>query len=1126
MPSLADLLVRVGVDSSSLKAGLKSVSDDFKAMDKEIRATEKAFSGFEKIGDRMSSVGAGLTAAITVPLAGVATAATLVAGKFEQSEIAFKSMLGSAEKAGVFLQQLKDFAAKTPFEFPELVESSKRMLAFGFEASKIIPTLRIIGDAVSGLGGGAAEINRVTLALGQMQAKGKVSAQEMNQLAELGIPAWKMLADAIGITIPEAMKLAERGAIQASVAIPAILEGMNAKFGGLMAEQSKTLLGQWSNFKDQLTFVAMDIGKALLPVLKAILDASMPVLEGVKGLAQQFSALSPQAQAVGIALAAAAAAAGPLLFALGSIMSSVTGLMPVITSIGSALGTVGLAAAAQAAAVALAAFAVVWAGWKYQDHILGIQLAIAAYNTISASVSFFWNLLKGFIATVVNVGSVIADKLETPLKLLAIPLGLVIDAYEWLTAQLRAFNAQFAKAPDIGPLKDIKKALADVTKGLGDSSKAGTDFGKVSEQMRKLLDKSSDATKEAAKQAKELAKEHQFGLRHARDFMDSQPLLAAKLRLVDAEYKKNVESLAALKLALDRNGGIVWSFDQFALATDRLGTEIGHLGTSVRDLPPMPGYTGTIKELDDLGKAYERMGVKTTGELRKVAEQHQADFNRIKGSGIATAHELDLAWWKLMESLADAARQAGEEIPFEIEAMLSVGTKHTKEATEKQKNIWGEFGKSVSTVITNFAQDISKSLWDGDISWGEKGKNLLKSLGQAVTSSFIEPATAAIGKFINGVLADLLSGKGLGGVLGHLKDIGSAVSGAFGGGNTPSVPTGGGGSSIPTGGGGGGAAGAASSLGGTVDIVTGAISAAANVVSAIYNVRMEGTMNAIEENTRKAQIVLLDTLGRANEFWPSMRDTHAALVDLILPTMREMRDGMKNLFAVNLSLTPGDERNLINSLLTRFATPDTLSSDRLLDIHARLGNVLTAVQDTRKGIVETIASSTQLLVGGLAAIENKLPSTIGNILGGIGGLGGIAGAVSGLVGSLITGLINRGQGEAIDLIEENTRYAAIGIVGPHGVVESMREFLPEMKAVRELSGQFLDAHAWRIHDVWERIGTLIDVVKFDTNAHLWGIHEALVTAGPREVHNHFEGATFANRSDIDYAVEQISRNLR
>ncbi|TSA80791.1 tape measure protein [Deinococcus detaillensis] len=175
-----------------------------------------------------------------------------LAGDMEQAQVAFTTMLGSGEKAKAFLAELADFAARTPFELVGLRDSSRRLLAYGFDAKDIIPVLTAVGNAVGSLGGGKDMLDGVTLAIGQMFAKGKVMAQEVNQLAERGIPAWKLLADKIGVSIPEAMKMAENGAISSAVAIPAILEGLQKKFGGGMEAQSKTLLGMWSNTTDVL----------------------------------------------------------------------------------------------------------------------------------------------------------------------------------------------------------------------------------------------------------------------------------------------------------------------------------------------------------------------------------------------------------------------------------------------------------------------------------------------------------------------------------------------------------------------------------------------------------------------------------------------------------------------------------------------------------------------------------------------------------------------------------------------------------------------------------------------------------------------------------------------------------
>lgn len=219
---------------------------------------------FEKaIGSRALDLSRKFAAGITaLGAAAMATgiAGVKMAGDWEQNEIAFTTMLGSAERARQFLGELSDFAERTPFELPGLVDASKKLLAFGFEAENIIPMVTAVGDAVAGLGGGADTIDRITLALGQMQAKGKVSAQEMMQLAENGIPAWQYLADAIGVSIPEAMKMAEKGAITASQGINGVLAGMSRDFGGLMEQQATTINGLFSTAGDTISTILRELG--------------------------------------------------------------------------------------------------------------------------------------------------------------------------------------------------------------------------------------------------------------------------------------------------------------------------------------------------------------------------------------------------------------------------------------------------------------------------------------------------------------------------------------------------------------------------------------------------------------------------------------------------------------------------------------------------------------------------------------------------------------------------------------------------------------------------------------------------------------------------------------------------
>ena len=174
-----------------------------------------------------------------------------LAGDYEQTVVAFNTLLGSAEKATKFLAEAQEFANKTPFEFPELLNSSKLLLAFGFEAENVLDMMETIGDTSSGLGAGSEGIDRITRALGQMYAKGRVQAEELLQLQELGVPAAEILQEELGLTAEQVANIGNES-VNASLAIQALLTGMDKRFGGMMDNQSKTAKGMIITIKDTI----------------------------------------------------------------------------------------------------------------------------------------------------------------------------------------------------------------------------------------------------------------------------------------------------------------------------------------------------------------------------------------------------------------------------------------------------------------------------------------------------------------------------------------------------------------------------------------------------------------------------------------------------------------------------------------------------------------------------------------------------------------------------------------------------------------------------------------------------------------------------------------------------------
>ena len=225
------------------------------------------------------AVTAGVAAA-GAALVGLGVASIKAAAGMEMTRTAFTQMLGSAEKAETFIKDLQKFAAETPFEFEQVKGAAQKFLAFGFTAEQVIPVLTAVGDAAAGLGIGEEGINRLTLAMGQMASKGKVSGEEMRQLAEAGIPAWQMLADKMGVSIPEAMDKVSQGGVSAAVGLEALVGGMENKFGGMMDKMSESTTGLWSTFSDNAGQAMIAIGESLIEnlgiksILKELGDAT------------------------------------------------------------------------------------------------------------------------------------------------------------------------------------------------------------------------------------------------------------------------------------------------------------------------------------------------------------------------------------------------------------------------------------------------------------------------------------------------------------------------------------------------------------------------------------------------------------------------------------------------------------------------------------------------------------------------------------------------------------------------------------------------------------------------------------------------------------------------------------
>lgn len=240
--TVGQVIAKLGVDPKEYEKGLR------KAETQANKAGSKIGSIFKNAFS--VTLGVGMFEALKKGIKSVVGASIDFNSMLQTAQIGFATMLGSAEKAQKFLDDMADFAAKTPFEYPELLDAAKKMLAYGFAAENVLPTLRAVGDATAALGMGGEGIDRITLALGQILAKGKLSAEEMRQLTEAGIPAWHMLAEAMGTTVPALQDMVSKGLVPGHKAVEMLTAGMTKRFGGMMASMENTWQGVTSSIKD------------------------------------------------------------------------------------------------------------------------------------------------------------------------------------------------------------------------------------------------------------------------------------------------------------------------------------------------------------------------------------------------------------------------------------------------------------------------------------------------------------------------------------------------------------------------------------------------------------------------------------------------------------------------------------------------------------------------------------------------------------------------------------------------------------------------------------------------------------------------------------------------------------
>ena len=256
--------VAINVDS-------RGANDKLRQLQAQSKKTE---GSFQKLGAVAAKLGGALA------LLGAAKFVFAKTAELESQRRSLEVLTGSAEQAGKIIKDLQSIGKVTPFTSTELIETAKRLNAFGVEAENVVETTKRLAD-VSGATG--AELSGLATAYGQVQAKGRLQGEELLQFQERGVALQQELRKMYQLSGEEFQDALSKGKIGAEAVEVAIKRLTNAggKYADGAVAQSDTLNGRFSTLVDNVETLARTLGEVLLPMLKKILGTANQALSAI-----------------------------------------------------------------------------------------------------------------------------------------------------------------------------------------------------------------------------------------------------------------------------------------------------------------------------------------------------------------------------------------------------------------------------------------------------------------------------------------------------------------------------------------------------------------------------------------------------------------------------------------------------------------------------------------------------------------------------------------------------------------------------------------------------------------------------------------------------------------------------
>lgn len=304
------------------------------------------------MGGILAGMGSGGIAALGASIAGAGAAAAGVGASLKMGFSRLSDIQSSKAKlrglgygkgdVNTIMDNALTSVKGTSFGMGEAAQTAAGAVAAGIKPGKQLEgMLKSVSNSAAAAGVGMDEMGSI---FNKVVTSNRAQSEELNQVADRGIPIYQSLGEVMGVSAGEVKKLASQGKIDYAT----FQKGMEKASGNVAFEQGNTVQGAWSNAKAAVGRVGAGFlgGKdgeggifgKLAPAINGLIAKMAPLEAAAGNLGEKFGGV---VSSIGETIGPVFSALGQALAPLGSLFMSLASVVgPVITAAFQALGNI------------------------------------------------------------------------------------------------------------------------------------------------------------------------------------------------------------------------------------------------------------------------------------------------------------------------------------------------------------------------------------------------------------------------------------------------------------------------------------------------------------------------------------------------------------------------------------------------------------------------------------------------------------------------------------------------------------------------------------------------------------------------------------------------------------------